>query len=160
MEACLLGCKFHAKNIPRKCRLSPLSLVKAHVQVPADRLQLDASYLRTGGGAILARTHIRLRESLPDVLTLRVQGGSFNTLRTFLAYSPLLSDADSFIAYEASRTDGPFLSPLRYKRDNLTGNYTRRLSESRAIGFKLNIGRNDFFSSMLTAHRTGSPTLR
>ena len=31
-----------------------------------------------------------------------------------------------FLAYEGSRTDGPFQNPLRYGRDNLTGNYTRR----------------------------------
>jgi outer membrane receptor protein involved in Fe transport len=95
----------------------------------------------------LGVVHIRLRESLPDQLTLRLQGGSFNTFRTFVAYSPKLKDADSFIAYEASRTDGPFVSPLRYKRDNITGNYTRRLSDNQAIGFKINLGRNDFFSS-------------
>jgi hypothetical protein len=95
----------------------------------------------------LGVVHIRLRESLPDQLTLRVQGGSFNTYRTFMAYSPGLKDADSFLAYEGSRTDGPFLSPLRYKRDNVTGNYTRRLSENEGVGFKFNFGRNDFFSS-------------
>jgi len=95
----------------------------------------------------LGVVHIRLRESLPDQLTVRLQGGSFDTFRTFLAYSPQLKRADAFLAYEGSRTDGPFQSPLRYKRDNLTGNYTRRLSETRAVGVKLNLGRNDFFSS-------------
>jgi outer membrane receptor protein involved in Fe transport len=95
----------------------------------------------------LGVVHIRLRESLPDQLTLRVQGGSFDTFRTFLAYSPELKNAHSFIAYEGSRTDGPFKNPLRYRRDNITGNYTRKLSENEALGFKLNVGRNDFFSS-------------
>jgi outer membrane receptor protein involved in Fe transport len=95
----------------------------------------------------LGVVHIRLRESLPDQLTLRVQGGSFDTFRTFLAFSPRLKNADSFIAYEGSRTDGPFLSPLRYKRDNLNGNYTWRINEREALGIKLNVGRNDFFSS-------------
>jgi hypothetical protein len=66
----------------------------------------------------LGVVHIRQRESLPDPLTLRFQAGSFNTLRTFLAYSPKLKSADSFIAYEGSRTDGPFINPLRYRRDN------------------------------------------
>jgi hypothetical protein len=95
----------------------------------------------------LGVVHIRLKESLPDQLTLRFQGGSFNSFRTFLAYSPQLKRADSFIAYEGSRTDGPFLNRLRYKRDNITGNFTYHLSENEAIGFKLNFGRNDFFSS-------------
>lgn len=95
----------------------------------------------------LGVAHIRTRESLPDVLTARVQAGSFDTFRGFFAYSPKLKDAVGFIAYEASRTDGPFISPLRYKRDNVTANYTRDLSEKSALGFKLNVGRNDFFSS-------------
>lgn len=95
----------------------------------------------------LGVVHIRMRESLPDQLTLRLQGGSFDTYRTFMAYSPRLKNADSFVAYEGSRTDGPFLSPLRYKRDNLTGNYTRHLSENEAVGFKFNFGRNNFFAS-------------
>jgi outer membrane receptor protein involved in Fe transport len=95
----------------------------------------------------LGVVHIRLRESLPDAFTVRLQGGSFDTFRTFLAYSPRLKRADAFVAYEGSRTDGPFRNPLRYRRDNLTANYTRRLSDKRAFGFKLNAGRNDFFSS-------------
>jgi hypothetical protein len=95
----------------------------------------------------LGVAHVHTRESLPDMLTARVQGGSFDTFRTFLAYSPTLAAAVGFIAYEGSRTNGPFISPLRYRRDNLTGNYTRNLSDKSAVGFKLNFGRNDFFSS-------------
>jgi hypothetical protein len=90
---------------------------------------------------------IRLKESLPDALTLRLQGGSFDTRRGFLAYSPELKAGAAFVAYEGSRTDGPFLNPLRYKRDNVTGNFTRQLGARRALGFRLNAGRNDFFSS-------------
>ncbi|HKX26580.1 MAG TPA: TonB-dependent receptor, partial [Blastocatellia bacterium] len=95
----------------------------------------------------LGVVHIRLKESLPDQVTARFQGGSFNTFRTFLAYSPHLKTGNTFIAYEGSRTDGPFLSPLRYKRDNLTGNYTVALANRQSLGFKFNFGRNDFFSS-------------
>ncbi|MBA2734060.1 MAG: TonB-dependent receptor [Acidobacteria bacterium] len=95
----------------------------------------------------LGVVQIRLKESLPDQLTFRIQGGSFKTFRSFIAYSPTLKDADAFITYEASRTDGPFLNPLRYQRDNVTGNYSRRLDENRTLSFKLNFGRNDFFSS-------------
>jgi outer membrane receptor protein involved in Fe transport len=95
----------------------------------------------------LGVVHIRLKESLPDQFTARIQGGSFGSQRTFLGYSPSLARDDAFLAYEGSRTDGPFRNPLHYKRDNITGNYTRRLGEGEAIGLKLNYGRNDFFSS-------------
>ncbi len=95
----------------------------------------------------LGVVHIRLRESLPDVITARIQGGSFNSKRAFLAISPELKNADAFVAYEGSRTDGPFLNALRYRRDNLTLNYTKRLSESQSLGFKFNSGLNHFNSS-------------
>ncbi|MBS1788846.1 MAG: TonB-dependent receptor [Acidobacteria bacterium] len=95
----------------------------------------------------LGVVHIRLKESLPDQLTARFQGGEFGTFRSFLAYSPQLKSGDALIAYEASRTDGPFKNPLNYKRDNITGNYIRNLNERNKLGFKLNLGRNDFVSS-------------
>ena len=90
---------------------------------------------------------INLKESLPETFTWRIQGGSFNTFRGFFAYSPKIDNIDAFIAYEPSYTDGPFDSPLRYRRDNITGNLTRNFSDSEAIGFKFNFGRNNFFSS-------------
>lgn len=95
----------------------------------------------------LGVVHIRLKESLPDLLTARVQGGTFDTFRSFLGYSPNLTNAQALITYEASRTDGPFLNPLNYARDNITGNYTRQLSSTNTLGFKTNLGRNDFTSS-------------
>jgi len=95
----------------------------------------------------LGVVQIRQRESLPQALTARIQAGSFNTFRSFLAYSPKIKQVDSFVAYEFSRTDGPFINPLKYRRDNVTGNFTRRLDETQSIGFKFNFGRNDFFSS-------------
>jgi outer membrane receptor protein involved in Fe transport len=95
----------------------------------------------------LGVVHIRLKETLPDQFTARLQRGSFGSTRTFLGYSPSLQKADAFLAYEGSRTDGPFKSPLRYKRDNITANYTRPLGDSESLGVKLNFGRNDFFSS-------------
>jgi outer membrane receptor protein involved in Fe transport len=95
----------------------------------------------------LGVVHIRLKESLPDQLTLRLQGGSFDTFRGFIAYSPDLKNARALVAYETSRTDGPFANTLGYKRDNVTANYTRRLDEKQSLGLKLNLGRNDFTSS-------------
>jgi hypothetical protein len=95
----------------------------------------------------LGVVHIRLKESLPNLLTLRVQGGSFDAYRTFVGYSPALQDADAFISYEGAHTDGPFINPGRYGRNNITGNYTRRMNEKESLGFKLNFGTNDFYSS-------------
>jgi TonB dependent receptor/TonB-dependent Receptor Plug Domain len=95
----------------------------------------------------LGVVHIRLKESLPHETTARFQGGSFGAFRTFVAYSPELDSDVALVAYEGSRTDGPFNSPLKYKRDNITGNYTHRLNDNQQLGFKFNFGRNDFFSS-------------
>ena len=95
----------------------------------------------------LGVAHIRLRDSLPDQLTLRLQGGLFGALRSFLSYSPNLKNGDAFVAYEGSRTDGPFENPLRYSRDNVTTNFTRHVSAATSIGFRFNGGRNDFYSS-------------
>lgn len=95
----------------------------------------------------LGVVHIRLKESLDEQLTARVQGGSFDTVRSFLGYSPKLKTGAALLAYELSRSDGPFKNPLRYKRDNVTGNYIHHLSETRKLGFKFNLGRNDFYSS-------------
>jgi hypothetical protein len=64
----------------------------------------------------LGVVHIRLKESLPNLLTVRLQGGSFDAYRGFVAYSPALEKADAFIAYEGAHTDGPFLNPGRYKK--------------------------------------------
>ncbi len=90
---------------------------------------------------------INLKESLPNQLTLRLQTGSFDTYRAFVAYSPQIKQVDSFLAYEFSRTDGPFINPLKYRRDNITGNFSRKLGETQTFGVKLNFGRNDFTSS-------------
>ncbi len=95
----------------------------------------------------LGVVQIRLKETLPQIFTARLQGGSFNTFRGFFAYSPKWKNIDSFIAYEPGYTDGPFISPLKYRRDNVSGNLTYKFNEKEALGFKMNFGRNDFFSS-------------
>jgi hypothetical protein len=76
-----------------------------------------------------------------------MQGGSFGTLRGFLGFSPEISEGDAVVAYEGSSTDGPFLNPLGYRRDNVTGSFLRRLSTQSTFGLKVNAGRNDFTSS-------------
>jgi outer membrane receptor protein involved in Fe transport len=95
----------------------------------------------------LGVVHIRLKESLADQFVARFQGGSFGSFRTFLGYSPELKKGKALVAYEGSRSDGPFNNPLDYQRDNVTGNYIRKLSETKSLGFKFNLGRNDFVSS-------------
>jgi outer membrane receptor protein involved in Fe transport len=95
----------------------------------------------------LGVVHIRLKERMQDRLTLRFQGGSFDTFRTFAAYSPHWKDTDSFLAFEDSRTNGPFLNPLDYRRDNLTANITRHLNSHRSVSLKFNAARNLFDSS-------------
>ena len=100
-----------------------------------------------GDFSALGVIHIRLKEHLEDEWTLRAQGGSFNGYRTFAAWSPHLKNADSFLAWEHAYTDGPFINPLHYVRDNFTGNCTFKTGSAQSLGFKFNAGRNDFNSS-------------
>jgi outer membrane receptor protein involved in Fe transport len=95
----------------------------------------------------LGVVHIRQRESLPDALTLRLQGGGFDTGRAFVGYSPELKNGEGYLAYEGSYTDGPFQNPGRYRRDNVNGNYTWELGKNEKAGFRVLFGRNDFYSS-------------
>lgn len=95
----------------------------------------------------LGVVHIRQRESLDDQLLARISGGNFGNRRLFLGYSPVLQKAESYLAYDGSLTDGPFLNPGRYRRDNINGNYTRRIGEHQKFGARLIFGRNNFFSS-------------
>ncbi|MFL6449514.1 MAG: TonB-dependent receptor plug domain-containing protein [Bryobacteraceae bacterium] len=95
----------------------------------------------------LGVVHIRQRESLRDELTARLQAGNFDTGRTFLAWSPSATSVDSYLAYEGAYTNGPFEAPLRYRRDNVNANYTKTLSDTEKLGFRLLFGRNDFYSS-------------
>ncbi|MEO6590222.1 MAG: TonB-dependent receptor [Pyrinomonadaceae bacterium] len=95
----------------------------------------------------LGVVQIRQRESLANQFTARFQYGSFNSARGFFAYSPKIKNVEAFLSYEPSYTDGPFINKGRYRRDNFAGNFTWKRSETEAIGFKFNAGRNDFFSS-------------
>src|SRR6202008_1949085 len=54
---------------------------------------------------------------------------------------------DAYLAYEGSYSDGPFINPLRYRRDNVNGNYTKSLANSQKIGVRFIFGRNHFYSS-------------
>jgi outer membrane receptor protein involved in Fe transport len=90
---------------------------------------------------------IDLKESLPQVFTARIQGGSHRSFRGFFAYSPEIENIDAFISYEPSYTDGPFESPLKYRRDNVSGNFTYHFDDKQSAGIKFNAGRSDYFSS-------------
>lgn len=100
-----------------------------------------------GDFSALGVVHIRLKERLDNEWILRAQGGSFNGYRTFVAWSPRTKVADSFVAWEHAYTDGPFLNPLHYVRDNITANHSRSLPGGQSVGLKVNTGRNDFDSS-------------
>jgi hypothetical protein len=95
----------------------------------------------------LGVVHIRQRETLPDQITARLEGGNFDTRRAFLAFSPDLPGVESYIAYEGSYTEGPFQSPGRYRRDNVNANFTRAIGAASRLGARLLMGRNDFDSS-------------
>ena len=95
----------------------------------------------------LGVVHISQRESLPDEYTLRLQGGNLDTARGFFGFSPNVDRVDSYIACEGSYSNGPFDNPLRYRRNNVNGNFTRNLSDSEKIGFRVLMGSNDFYSS-------------
>lgn len=95
----------------------------------------------------LGVVHIRFKESFPQVWTVRAHGGSFGAARAFVSFSPPLRSGEAFVAYEGSHTNGPFLKPLDYRRDNLTGNLTRPLDGRRAWAWRFNAGRNHFNSS-------------
>ncbi len=95
----------------------------------------------------LGVVHIRQRETLPEQYIIRLQGGNFNNGRGFLAYSPDAQKTDAYIAYDASYIDGPFQNPGQYRRDNVNGNYTKSLTDTQKLGFRMLFGRNDFYSS-------------
>ena len=95
----------------------------------------------------LGVVQIEQRESLSEELTLRLQAGNLDTGRGFFAYSPNVDRVDSYLAYEGSYTDGPFINPGRYRRDNVNANYTKTLDSSQKLGFRFLFGRNNFYSS-------------
>ncbi len=95
----------------------------------------------------LGVVQVRLKESLPQKLTARIQGGGFDTWRGFFAWSPNVARRDALFAYEGSHTDGPFLRPLAYNRNNVTGNSTWQFDANRRFGLKWNGGTNNFNSS-------------
>jgi hypothetical protein len=58
-----------------------------------------------------------------------------------------LPHTGAYLAYDGSYTGGPFANLLRYRRDNVNGNFTRDLTENEKLGFRILYGRNNFYSS-------------
>lgn len=100
-----------------------------------------------GDFSALGVVHIRLKDALDDTWTLRAQGGSFNGYRTFAAWSPRTQGAQGVLAWEHAYTDGPFLNPLHYARDNVTANAIWHRNAKRSLAIRTNGARNDFDSS-------------
>jgi outer membrane receptor protein involved in Fe transport len=100
-----------------------------------------------GDFSALGVVHIRLKDALDSRWTLRAQGGSFNGYRSFAAWSPRTQSARGMLAWEHAYTDGPFLNPLRYVRDNLTANAIWQKDARHSFAVRANGARNDFDSS-------------
>jgi outer membrane receptor protein involved in Fe transport len=95
----------------------------------------------------LGVVHIRQREAMPDVWTVRLQAGSFGARRAFIAYSPQWGNRDVLLAYEGAVTDGPFLKPLEYKRNNVTGHLGWASGDHDRWAVRWNAATNSFNSS-------------
>lgn len=85
----------------------------------------------TTAGYVDFRTKTRLRQS-----EVRVEGGSFNTLRT-VALLDLLGEEnekqDAYFAGEYYLTDGPFVSSQHFNRFNLMGSYQAQIDDRQRI---------------------------
>lgn len=100
-----------------------------------------------GDFSALGVVNIRLRDSMKDLITGRFQAGQFSTQRGFLAFSPKLKDGDAYVAYEGSHSDGPFVKPLDYRRDNVWYNWLKKINEHRSFAVRGNAAGNVFNSS-------------
>lgn len=95
----------------------------------------------------LGVVNIKTREELPDQLTGRVQFGQFNTRRIFTTYSPNFKNTNLLFANEYSYSDGPFINPLRYLRDNFTIGVFHTLRPGEKFGFRAMGALNNFYSA-------------
>lgn len=100
-----------------------------------------------GDFSTLGVVTIETRDEMPDRVTARLQYGQFNTWRGFGAYSPNWKDSGGLIAVESSYSDGPFVRPLEYVRNNVTGAYYRKLSERDKLTFRFNGGNNHYYAA-------------
>jgi hypothetical protein len=71
---------------------------------------------------------------MPDVWTVRLQGGTFDSERGFFSFSPELSPRRRLFAYEGIAHRWPVPIALRYTRHNVTGNFTGGSASGAAPG--------------------------
>lgn len=95
----------------------------------------------------LGVVNVKLRDDMPDKVTARAQFGQYNTRRLFGAYSPTWEKTSAFLAYEYSYSDGPFTRPLEYLRNNITGNWLRKLTPTQTLSFRLFANTNDSYAA-------------
>jgi outer membrane receptor protein involved in Fe transport len=95
----------------------------------------------------LGVVNVKSREEMPERITGRVQFGQFNTRRFFGAFSPAWKDTKALLANEFSYSDGPFQSPLRYKRNNTTASLARRLNARDTVGGRLWLAYSDYYAA-------------
>ena len=100
-----------------------------------------------GDFSTLGVVTIETRDEMPDRVTGRIQYGQYNTWRGFGAYSPTWKNSGGLIAFESSYSDGPFVRPLEYVRNNVTGAYYRKLSERDKLTFRFNGGNNHYYAA-------------
>jgi outer membrane receptor protein involved in Fe transport len=95
----------------------------------------------------LGVVNITTRDEMPDRLTGRIQFGQFNTRRFFGAYSPHWNQTRGLLALESSYSDGPYKRPLEYLRNNLTGVWSRSLSASETLVFRMYGSTNNYYAA-------------
>lgn len=95
----------------------------------------------------LGVVNIATRTEMPQVVTGRLQFGQFNTRRAFGSYSPTWKQTRGQIALESSYTDGPYKRPLEYLRNNLTGAWSRNLSPTQVLTFRVYGSTNDSYAA-------------
>lgn len=95
----------------------------------------------------LGVVNIQTRTEMPQLYTGRAQLGQFNTRRFFGAYSPQWEKSRGLLAYESSYTDGPYLRKLKYMRNNLTGAWSRNLTPTQVLTFRVYGSTNDSYAA-------------
>lgn len=103
----------------------------------------DAQY---GDFSSLGVITIDTRKSLQQDLFGRIQYGQFNTQRFVGGYSPEWGKNSALVAYEYSYSDGPFVRPLEYRRNNLTMTYSRTLNATDKFTIRAWGGTNSSFA--------------
>lgn len=95
----------------------------------------------------LGIVNITTRQEMADRIMAKVQLGQYNTRRFFGSYSPQWNQTHALIAVENSYTDGPYERKLQYQRNNLMGVWSRSLSPSQTLTFRMYSNTNNSFAA-------------